>query len=177
MKKIGQGWQCLVYDLENGRVFKREKPLWRQFLTILVHGGPQEILKGGISRVRRDYRHSLAGLYEILKNSEIDASRFGNPDINVTALSYTQDKVIPVHAIFKIYSFEEKKKFFIKYVELLQYLWGFGIYEKIFNFHLNIGIAKQGKLVLIDLGELSFEREDALKGIIKKGGYDHILFP
>ena len=168
MKKIGTGWQSVAYDLGNGRVLKRKRSFWSQFLVILVQGGPKDILKGEITRVNKDFKNSLLGLSFILKNSNLDQNFLGNPLIHDGELFYLQDKVIPASVLLKRYSLEESKLFLRRYIYLIKYLWGFGIHEKIFNFHLNTGVDNRGRVILIDLGELSFDKDQVISDLKRK---------
>jgi hypothetical protein len=166
MRKIGEGWQCTVYDLEDGRVLKKEKTLFSRFLTILLRGGPQEIIKGEVVRAGKDYRTSLSGLTEKLKSENIDPALFGNPTIDLGTFSYTQDKVIPLNKLLAGSSTQRVKELFDQYIVLLKKLWSLGIYEEVFNFSLNFGLNPSGSMVLTDLGELQFEKSDKILAAI-----------
>jgi hypothetical protein len=168
VKKIGEGWQCEVYDLGNGRVLKKRKSFFKQFMTVLIQGGPLKILRGDMRKLNEDWEYSLKNLSAILNEGKVDKSIFGNPEIDLSSMSYTQDKILPAKYALNRFSEEEIRNYFQAYIGLYKYMWGFGIHEKIFNFELNTGLDKNGKLILTDLGELSFKEKKAHKDVASK---------
>lgn len=168
MKKIASGWQCDVYDLGNGKVIKTQKPYISKFFKVLHKGSFLEILGGAIPRVRKDYSSSLKKMQNIISSSGIDPAFLCNPEINTQELFYIQDKVTPFYLLMKDFSLEESKEFFNNYARLLKYLWGFGVHDKIFNFRKNAGIDSEGRVVLIDIGELAFKKEKVERNIKTK---------
>ncbi|MES2225055.1 MAG: hypothetical protein V4478_03655, partial [Patescibacteria group bacterium] len=162
MKKIGMGWQCSVYELDRNTVLKLKNTAFSQFWKILCTAGPLPLLQGEMNRVRRDYERSLGIAQDILALPGFDKGMFGNPAISMSDYSYTQDKVIPLKKAIAAASIAQQKEYYMQYIELLKYLWSFGVHEGIFNFALNAGIDKDGRLILIDLGELTADKQLAL---------------
>ena len=100
MKKIGEGWQYSVYDLQNGRVFKKFHSPMKIYWVILkdifpFHDDPLTKL---YSYARNSKRKALASI-EILKNIEISSAWLGNPKF-LNGLDYEQDKARPLHDVF-----------------------------------------------------------------------------
>jgi hypothetical protein len=168
MKKIGIGWQCTVYDLGNGKVIKKKNSTLAQFFKILFAAGPLALIKGEVKRVNNDYYESLQIVQKVLENPVFDPAVFGNPIIDISASSYIQDKVIPLNVAMETASLEDQKGFYEKYIDLLKYLWSFGVHEKVFNITINAGIDSQNRLVLIDLGELTSDKNKAMQDITTK---------
>jgi hypothetical protein len=168
MKKIGMGWQSSVYEKDEHTVVKTKSSRFSQFWRILLTAGPLAIVKGEMRRAHADLEKSLQIAEKTLSHKGFDPSHFGNPIIDTATQSYTQDKVVPLSSAIKNASVEEQKEYYRQYIELVRYLWKFGVHERIFNFALNTGINAQGKIILIDLGELTADKEKALDDIATK---------
>lgn len=165
-KKIGVGWQFNVYQISNERVLKTSKSWFSQFLIILFSAGPFIFFKKRpIQQVRKDARTSLFNLNKILNNPNFPNDTIGNPLIDVKNFSYSQDLVEPFSSYLKRASDFERKRALSLFPKLIKSLWNFGFSEKVFNFKLNLGIDKSGELVLTDLGELDFEKENVVSSI------------
>ncbi len=162
------GWQCSVYELDGTTVLKIKNTAFSQFWKILFTAGPLPLLQGEMKRVHRDYERSLCIAQDILALQGFDKGIFGNPVINLSDYSYTQDKVIPLKKAIAVTSIAQQKEYYRQYIELMKYLWSFGMHEGVFNFALNAGIDKDGRMILIDLGELTTDKQLALNDIVSK---------
>lgn len=167
MKRIGAGWQYVVYDLGNGRVRKVPRPGWEQAIFVslgLMSQNPLGLrdLPAELRRINRDTTHSIELLQRFLPH--IDPSLFGNPTFLETP-SFEQDKVEPLGAYFRRATLEQKQEAFDGYVKLIEELWKYGLAETTFNFSLNTGRTESGQIIQIDLGEFTDSKADVLKAI------------
>ncbi len=168
MKKIDGGWQFTVYKISNDRVLKLPKSYFSQFITVLLCGGPFVFLKQPVQRVRKDLRSSLLNLQSILLRTDFPAHLLGNPIIDISTFSYTQDFVETLDSYMQRSSFEQKEKILTQYPKLLKSLWDFGVSEKVFNFKLNMGVDASGRLIFTDLGEFDFDKKSIISDIQTK---------
>lgn len=166
MKKIGEGLQYTVYDLGNGRTFKKPTNVlqrccrvlaWRfPFLETPIWTIPRDIL-----RVRADARRSLGGLRPLLPFISLE---LGSPTIN-DDFSYEQDRAVVVTDYFRTHSLASNKRVIDEYVALLFRFWEHGFTERAFKILMNFGVTADDRLILLDLGELYFEKETARQRI------------
>ncbi|MFO0743711.1 MAG: hypothetical protein U0469_01495 [Candidatus Paceibacterota bacterium] len=163
MKKIGEGYYYNVYDIGNGRVFKKLKSNFRIFLFILISRSfnPDFIreyinTKKNIKITELKYKK----LVKILK----DLSLIGNPNFFDGSINYEQDKVLIVKKILKKYGIHDLKMVLDNYIELIKKSWEFGFSEISFNFTVNCGVL-DGRIIFIDFNEITFSIEDVKKDI------------
>ena len=55
-----------------------------------------------------------------------------------------------------------------KYIDHILACWNYGFSDTVFNFMINSGITTDGDVVLIDLGELSWNRDEVAELVQKK---------
>ncbi len=168
MKKIGKGWQFNVYKISEERVLKVPLKYMAQLLNILISAGPFIFFKKPIKRVRQESLQSFKNLRDVISDEKFPLYILGNPIINFKTLEYSQDLVEPLSKYFKRTNYVEKEKIIRLYPNLIHKIWQFGFSDKVFNFTLNNGIDKNGNLVLLDIGELDFVKEDVVKDIKSK---------
>lgn len=167
MKKIGRGWQYVVYDLGNGRVRKERQSSLLQYLFICrdtffeAWGFPFLHARREQKRVCRDEQEAVAHL-KSLRN--FDWSLLGNPTF-ISDSVYEQDKVTDLDTVFKNASLEEAKAVFDKFLALLYKTWEYGFSDKIFNFSINNGLSKTGEVIQLDFGELCFDKDSVREKI------------
>ncbi len=167
MKKIGSGVEAKVFRLNNRRVLK--VPLThKERLKVLKRWYPQ------MSRVR---------LNKMAKSSDSEMDYYqrnlvrhvvkkapwllGNP-VFLRGHRYTQDKVTVLGEYLLDHSLAQNKRAVQAYVRCITQQWGYGFYQKVANFTINYGIEKSGRIILIDLGELTFSKEDVARIIREK---------
>lgn len=163
MNRVGEGIQYTAYDLGNGRIFKRPTTFlecgrrmlaWRYpFIELPIWTIPRDIL-----RAKRDARTSLAGLRPLLPDLSLE---LGNPAIN-DDLSYEQDRAVAVGDYFRTHSLTQNKRAVDQYIVLLFRFWEYGFNDRPFKLPLNFGVTDDDRIILLDLGELYFEKEKAL---------------
>ena len=154
MKKIGEGWQYTVYDLDNGRVLKKfHSPLW-SYWTILKTIFPfNNDSLTSIPRYSREMKKKALDSFDILRKAKIPTEWLGQPSF-VNKLDFEQDKVRPLHDVFSIVTIEESKQIIDKFILFNKQLLERGLIDKSFNVTKNYGLDEKGEIVLIDIGEL-----------------------
>jgi len=162
MKKIGAGLQFDVYDLGNGRVLKKPKKRWKQYLIYLkwsplILFRPKKFCKI-IQKANQDREFAT----KFFSKNKINFSILGNPDFIPTGVE--QDKVIPLRKLFG-QSEKEDKKLVDKYVECVFSCWREGFADRIYNIDNNFGLNKNGKMVLLDFFEITLDKSEVKKEI------------
>jgi hypothetical protein len=82
----------------------------------------------------------------------------GNPRV-LNTLDYEQDKLAPLHDVVRKADTVEGKNLVDKFVDFNKVLVERGLIDKSFNITKNFGLDSQGRVVLMDLGELYSSRE------------------
>jgi hypothetical protein len=168
MKKIGEGWQYEVYDLENGRVFKKFKSLPKRTSIVLRRLFPYTRyplweIPTYIKNIRQKAIHS----FHVLENNKFPPEWFANPR-RLNGLDYEQDKGVPLHHLFATSSQKESKELVDQFIAFNQKLIENGIADKYFNIFSNFALNPRGDLVLTDIGELIDTREEIYVQIGRK---------
>lgn len=167
MKKIGQGYYYNVYDLGNGRVVKNIKSRFDRFFTICkLSAFFLPVVWSEFSRSEVE-RQKIPGLYKTLQTQERDLSILGNPKF-INETDYEQDLVIVLDDALKASDLNQQKKLIDLFIESIFSNWKQGFSERVFNFTINNGLDKNGKVVLLDFDEITFEKSEALKRINNK---------
>jgi hypothetical protein len=154
MKKIGEGWQYSVYDLENGRVLKKFHSLFDSYRIIIkttfpFNTDPVWAIPGYVKGMKRTAIES----FKIIERLKVPMDIIGNPKF-VRKLDFEQDKAIPFHDIFASASIEEAKSYIDRFIEFNKELLKLGLIDKSFNITKNFGVSNSGNVILIDIGEL-----------------------
>jgi len=161
MKKIGGGLQFNVYSSGN-KVIKiptsrnqMEKKLvaWDSTLLLKPSKLKKEIDKSILIR-----KESI----EKIKNLNLDLELLANPVFNENKIE--QDKVVILKHLLKK-DFEESKNLIEGYIQLIFECWEYGFSERVFNLTINNGINAMKKVVLIDFGEVTFNKLHVEKAI------------
>ena len=108
--------------------------------------------------------------FKILKKHQVPPEWIGNPKF-LSDLDFEQDKVRPLHEIFETALTEEIKKYIDLFIELNSRFLKIGFIDKSFNITKNYGIAKNGNLVLTDIGELFSDPEKIKRQLNDKVWY------
>jgi hypothetical protein len=171
MKKIGEGWQYSVYDLNNGRVLKKFhnpiKSYWVILKTIFPFKDDPLMIIPDFSRSMK--KKALAS-FEALKRKDIPKEWLGNPKF-LNSLDFEQDKVEPLHKIFSNSDTSEIKKIIDKFIIFNKQLLERGIIDKSFNITKNYGLNNNAEIVLIDIGEL-FDQPEKIKEQLLSRAWD-----
>lgn len=154
MKKIGQGWQYTVYDLENGRVLKKFHSWARACFVIFREIFPfREDSFFEIPYFIKDMKRKADESFNILKRVSIPQEWMANPKF-INKYDFEQDKVIPLHDVFDNLDTNEIKNIIDQFIELNKKIMSLGIIDKSFNITKNYGLNNKKEIVLIDIGEL-----------------------
>ncbi len=169
MRRLGKGWQYVVYENGNGRVLKRPRHFLSLFISVLLAPASARPLQS--HSALRETRHLRTTALEAVKAlscrmANIDTRIVGNP-IFFADGSYEQDRVMVVDTYLSTHSTSENRKIIDKYIELQMLCWEYGFADPGFDFAVNNGIDREGCVVQIDLGELMFSIgriADAVRG-------------
>jgi hypothetical protein len=166
MKKIGQGWQYTVYDLENGKVLKKFHSWIRAYFVIFREIFPfdnDSLFE--IPSFIKDMKRKADESFEILKRVNIPQEWMANPKF-INKYDFEQDKVVPLHNVFDNLDTDGIKRIIDQFIELNKKLMSLGFIDKSFNITRNYGLNSKKEIVLIDIGEL-FDDNDLIDKQIK----------
>ncbi len=177
MKRLGAGWQYAAYDLGTGRVRKvRRHPLAQaaKIAAGLIYGKQftPQYLRSEQKRINVRALESIAHVRSIPKE---DLWIFGNPTFSGTH-TYEQDKVRTLGEVMRDAPLAEARRLIDEYVALLLLMWEYGLSETSFNFMWNAGIDSRGRVVLIDFGELTDEKQTVAEQIDSERWLAHYVF-
>lgn len=179
MKKIGGGVQYDVFDLGNGRVRKVKTSSFQKITRLHRIASKYKIYRHPFRNIRtalgidKTTISALTGLKE--RVSKIDPALIGNPRI-INDTDYEQDKVSPLGEKLLSSQFAESKTLVNEYIENIQSGWDYGFCDTVFNFMINAGVTQQGKVILIDLGELTYDESEVTELVITKHWKKHSSF-
>ncbi len=164
MNKIAQGLQYTVYDMGNRRVLKIKTTLFEKVRILRSWNirNPITIIRCVFEAYLITYT-SIQGL-KFVKN--IDWSMFGNPTF--FGLNYEQDKVTTLSDFFSSHTISENKLIIDALIVHIHNQWKYGMADTVYNFTVNNGVDASGSVILIDLGELTFDKEVVRTHITKK---------
>ena len=163
-KKIGAGLQYVVYDIGHERVLKLQKTA-KQRAELLHHWDKTRNniqIRREVLRAAEITRYSIEGLRR--RMADFDPALFGDP-IFYDNLSYEQNNVVILGNYFLTHSFVENTRVIRKYIRTILALWRSGCSDTIFNFTINYGIDRTGRVILCDIGEVTFNKREIQKRI------------
>jgi hypothetical protein len=163
--EIGRGAQYKIIDTQDGRVKKISLTREESRAVIAAWYAPNEIpdkeLAIDYAELAIEANKRVRGL--IHKYPAI-AYTFANPIFEGEAV-YTQDRVPTLGDILSEGSIVEGQKFIDSYIELILLHWRYGISERVFNSTVNNGVDSDGRVVLLDFGELTSDKDKITQGI------------
>jgi hypothetical protein len=175
MKLIGKGWQYRVYDIGNGRVRKIKRTPLDTFCRLFFMPKPVKenrkfrfnpvLSYQEMQRISRESDETIRKLKKILPS--IPGHLLGNP-IFLRGIDFEQDYATPLIQYFRKHDNQRNRELVTRYIELIVELWKYGCSDDIFNFYANSGFDKNGRVIMIDFGELIFFREEIEKSIKTK---------
>ena len=154
MKVFGRGWQYTTYDLGGGRVLKKYNSLAQAYVVMfadcLRYGQPTPLK---IPRYHKGCKETAMDSMKKVSNGPLESWMMGNPKV-LNSLDYEQDTLTPLHEKLADAGTTEGKKIVDDFVAFNKLLVERSLIDKSFNITKNFGIDAQGKVVLMDLGEL-----------------------
>ena len=99
---------------------------------------------------------------ENIKKSQINMTLLGNP---IFGKNEIEQDYVNVLGNYLNEDFNNSKKWVDKYIDLIFECWKYEFSDNIFNLTANNGVDKYGKVILIDIGELTFNKDDVEKAI------------
>ncbi len=150
-----RGFTYRVYDLGNGRVLKREKPIDEQHAAHAKHNNDAEYVRTHHARAK------------LLASSCSDRELLGHPEF-LDEHSYMQDKCTVLDAYFAAHDIEQNTKIIDGFIQCMFDMWANGFSDIIFNCTRNNGVLPNGRVILIDFNEVTFEKSDVLALIESK---------
>ena len=166
MKRINQGLQFTVYDYTEDRVLKIPNSKLQIFFVILKWF-PKYLLNP--LRLIRTINHTVEerdATVNKIKEMNIPSYLFGNPEFKGNEIY--QDKVKTIKEIIQNKNFEEQKLIVDKCIRFVFETWKYGFSERTYNFLINYGMDKKGKIILIDFGKISFKKKEVIEHINSK---------
>jgi hypothetical protein len=162
MTQVGAGWQYRVYDAGEGRVVKIYQNNFDRFLKTFFSrdSGERYQLKSSLRKVRELNLWSRDAITKLKNNlALIPPQLLGNPVFR-GEVNYEQDVVTPLGRYIDTHSLEENKKIIQGYARMILELWKYGLSDGYYNFTVNSGVDKEGRVIQADLGDFIFEREE-----------------
>jgi|ETNmetMinimDraft_26_1059896.scaffolds.fasta_scaffold113057_2 hypothetical protein len=162
-KRLG-GWQCWV-ELYNSYVIKTPKSreeIKQEVEKFLRWKNKLEELEERTDKMIFDIKNSS----KIIKKSKIPKKLLANLEF-IGNDKIKQKKVLPLDQALKNLKEKERFELINKIMKFLLKLWTYGIHEKTFKLFSNLGI-DEGKIVLIDVFEITSNKEKVLKQLKKR---------
>ncbi len=160
MKKIGSGYEHIVYELNKNKVIKIKNSYFNKFFKLIYWNKTFNLFKLNKSYLSLNKLNKRS--INIVSSLE-DKTHFGNPIILKNKI--IQDRVIIINQIISKNNF---KKIIDDYIKLIFLLWNQGVHELVYNFTINNGYDLNHNLIQIDFGELTNSKVKALNSINSK---------
>lgn len=162
MQTLGQGAQYKV-TTDGDRVFKtlltleESTAIYRKWGYWLI----TRDLRGLAAKTLEHAALSLQNVRKILKAHPELAPSLANPGIDKNS-NYSQDKVTVFGEALRACSRVEARRLIDQYIDLQLFHARYGIADPKHQVGINYGVDKNSQVVLLDLGELTFEKDDAV---------------
>jgi hypothetical protein len=153
MKRIGQGLQFNVFD--RGEQVEKVPTTPAEIRNRLLRANPMWLLRP--AALRRKVQQVVAEREEAVQQFRAhptDRTLFAN--LQVEHGNISQDKVQPLGKALKAGT--DGYALIDRYVEFQLQCWSQGFAETSFNFTVNNGLDCTGKLVVLDIGEVTFDK-------------------
>lgn len=160
MKKIGSGYEHIVYELNKNKVIKIKNSYFNKFFKLIYWNKTFNLFKLNKSYLSLNKLNKRS--INIVSSLE-DKTHFGNPIILKNKI--IQDRVIIINQII---SKNNYKKIIDDYIKLIFLLWNQGVHELVYNFTINNGYDLNHNLIQIDFGELTNSKVKSLNSINSK---------
>ncbi len=154
--------QYNVYDLGNGRVQKIETSLVEKIIRFNAIAAKYKMYLHPIHNIKTCIeagKQTHASMDYLKKHGKnIDLSLIGNPTIKNDG--YEQDTTSPLGEVLYSSNFVKQKELINEYMENMLCSWDYGFSDTVFNFMINSGVTEGGRVILIDLGELTWDKNE-----------------
>ncbi len=150
-----RGYTYTVYDIGGDRVLKKLKPAFLQRLLHLSSGNSKQYIEQHRAQSR------------LLAEACRDKKLIGNP-LYESDGSYTQDRCVVIDEYILAHTLKENTKCIDLFIECIFETWKNGFSDIIFNFTRNNGLSQEGKVVLFDFNEVTFDKNEVLALIESK---------
>lgn len=155
MEKIDSGCQFNIYRRDDGKIVKQPKNRRQIYLTILKLSPKYFLnpfrLSTKVDELIEARQQSLERISEI----ELDPNIIADAKVEDGKIVQEEAKTVSQLIDEEALSWEEAIE---DNIDLIIDCWRYGFSDVIFNFTINNGY-RQGEMVLLDIGELSFDRE------------------
>lgn len=168
MDVIDQGAQYKVVDLGSGRVRKIPQTRAESQAVIESWYAPRKAPDNelAINYIQSTINSAKTVRSLLLKYPEISYS-FGNPDFEIKG-QYTQDKLPVLSNVLKKNSLQAGQLLIDNYINLILLHWQYGISERVFNCTVNNGVDNRDRIILLDFGEITTDKERVASGIVSQ---------
>ncbi|NNE35824.1 MAG: hypothetical protein HKN13_11330 [Rhodothermales bacterium] len=157
---IGQGLQFSVFD-EGVRVRKKPNSN-RDIVRLLARSNIQSVVNPlGLGREARRIARERDEVVREFGRRQFDKTIVANAEIRGRTI--VQDKVLTFGEVLR--ADENHYALIDRLVEFTKACWAQGVCETTFNFTVNHGVTEEGRVVIIDIGELTFDRDVAVRHI------------
>lgn len=165
---LDKGLQFKVYDL--GDKVKKVPTNKKEIRETLLKWQPsyrekENELEKKVEKTIQERENVIEKLKD--RKGEIDFSLLGNPIFKENCI--IQNKVKPLGPLIKNKiqkkNYSELQNIIEKYINLIQKCWQNGFSERTYNFAINYGMNLEGKVILIDFGELTFSKDHVAEKI------------
>lgn len=109
-------------------------------------------------------RNNAVKSFEFLDKNYVDNALLEN-FTRIDELDFGQDRVISLKEYFETHSIDESKNIIDDFVKLSQNFLRQGFIDKAMKIGKNFGINDQGRVILIDIGEIWFKKDEVQKRI------------
>lgn len=162
MQTIGRGLQFEVvtdgkYVYKTLHTVERSAALYRSFGYGLIVRDLNKLASDTLDHAKR----SLGHVRSVLESHPGLAPTFTNPVI-YKDLSYRQDRVTVMGAALRQATPARARQYIDEYIDLLLFHVGYGIADPVLQMGTNYGVNKDDQVVLIDIGELVFDKATAV---------------
>lgn len=157
-ERLGAGVQYTVLRKGEDRVLKVPTSRLQKALTLRSWGvSDEQAMYESILSVEQLTSHSIEGLKAAGIGSEY--SLLGHPAFG-EGLDYEQDLIVPLNKYFEAHSLEENKEKIDLFIQSILATWRRGFSDVTFNFDVNGGVTEDGEVIIADIGELAFSKEE-----------------
>jgi hypothetical protein len=168
MQTVGRGAQFEVvtdgdYVYKTLHTVERSAAIYRSWGYGLITRDLEKLASDTLDHAKL----SIEGVRSALESHPELAPTFANPVIGEN-LNYRQDKVTVMGEALRQATPARARQYIDEYIDLLLFHAGYGLADPILQMGHNYGVDKDDRVVLIDIGELTFDKETAIRAAATK---------